>query len=77
MLFGWHSNCVSSSFFYDYWRGGLMGLDEAMDKAWPKIRRKIKSGKAGTSPEERELVIQARTFLCLYLFEHQYVHLIS
>ncbi|KZT33256.1 hypothetical protein SISSUDRAFT_431482 [Sistotremastrum suecicum HHB10207 ss-3] len=48
-----------------------MALELSMDKAWPKIRRKIKNGKMGTGPEERELVIQARTFLCLYLFEHQ------
>ncbi|KAI0785462.1 hypothetical protein BC629DRAFT_1517230 [Irpex lacteus] len=39
--------------------------------AWPEILRRMKANKAGTSPKERQLIISARTWLCLYLFEHQ------
>ncbi|KAG8988167.1 hypothetical protein FRB90_002932 [Tulasnella sp. 427] len=48
-----------------------MALELGMQKAWPKLLKRMHAGKAGTSPEERELVISARTWFCLYLFEHQ------
>lgn len=45
----------------------------AMHKAWPELLKRMKANKATTSDEDRELVIAARTWFCLYLFEHQYV----
>ncbi|KAG8912899.1 hypothetical protein FRC00_003545 [Tulasnella sp. 408] len=48
-----------------------MALELGMHKAWPKLLKRMHAGKAGTSNEERELVISARTWFCLYLFEHQ------
>ncbi|KAG8917526.1 hypothetical protein FRC01_002396 [Tulasnella sp. 417] len=48
-----------------------MALEFGMHKAWPKLLKRMHAGKAGTSPEERELVISARTWFCLYLYEHQ------
>lgn len=44
-----------------------------MDKAWPRIMRRIYANKTSTSREERELIISARTWFVLYLFEHQCV----
>lgn len=48
-----------------------MALELGMHKAWPRLLKRMHSGKAGTSHEERELVISARTWFCLYLYEHQ------
>lgn len=50
-----------------------MALEIGMNKAWPKILRRIYANKTTTTREERELVISARTWFVLYLFEHQYV----
>ena len=44
----------------------------AMHKAWPRLLKRMNLNK-GENPEDRELVIAARTWFCLYLFEHQYV----
>lgn len=48
-----------------------MAMELSMHKAWPKLLRRMQSGKHGTGPEDRELIICARTWFCLYLFEHQ------
>lgn len=45
----------------------------AMHQAWPKLLKRIETGKASDSNEDRRLIISARTWFCLYLFEHQYV----
>jgi hypothetical protein len=47
----------------------------AMHKAWPDLYKRMKAGKIGTTSKDRELVVSSRTWLCLYLFEHQYVTL--
>lgn len=44
-----------------------------MHKAWPELLKRMKVNKASDSPKDRQLVISARTWFCLYLFEHQYV----
>ena len=44
-----------------------------MHKTWPRLLRRIKSNKLQRDAEERELVISTRTWLTLYVFEHQYV----
>ncbi|KAG8865466.1 hypothetical protein FRC20_009809 [Serendipita sp. 405] len=48
-----------------------MALQLNMNKAWPRLLRRIKNNKVSTMAEERELVVAARTWFCLYLFEHQ------
>ncbi|KAJ3556439.1 hypothetical protein NM688_g2024 [Phlebia brevispora] len=48
-----------------------MAMELSMHKAWPEVLRRMRSGKAGTTEKERQLVISARTWFCLYLFEHQ------
>ncbi|KAI0686657.1 hypothetical protein BC835DRAFT_1379255 [Cytidiella melzeri] len=48
-----------------------MAMEISMHKAWPEVLRRMKANKASTSPKERQLVISARTWFCLYLFEHQ------
>ncbi|KAF8578439.1 hypothetical protein K439DRAFT_1638799 [Ramaria rubella] len=48
-----------------------MALEVGMNKAWPRLLRRINANKMSTTQEERELVISARTWFCLYLFEHQ------
>jgi len=48
-----------------------MALEVSLHKAWPKLLRRIEGNKASDGPEDRELVIAARTWFCLYLFEHQ------
>jgi hypothetical protein len=47
----------------------------AMHKAWPDLYKRMKAGKIATTSKDRELVVSTRTWLCLYLFEHQYVTL--
>jgi hypothetical protein len=42
-----------------------------MNKAWPRLLRRIENGKISSSASERDLVVAARTWFCLYLFEHQ------
>lgn len=48
-----------------------MALQLDMNKAWPKLLKRIQNNKASNSASERELVVGARTWFCLYLFEHQ------
>ncbi|KAA1467894.1 hypothetical protein DENSPDRAFT_833050 [Dentipellis sp. KUC8613] len=48
-----------------------MALELSMHKAWPRLLRRMEANKASDDPEDRELVISARTWFCLYLFEHQ------
>ena len=48
-----------------------------MHKAWPELLKRMKANKASDSPKDRQLVISARTWFCLYLFEHQYVSIQS
>jgi hypothetical protein len=47
-----------------------------MHKAWPRLYRRMQNKKSDPK-EDKELVIATRTWLCLYLFEHQYVIHIS
>ncbi|KAG5729514.1 hypothetical protein E4T56_gene4612 [Termitomyces sp. T112] len=47
-----------------------MAMELSMHKAWPRLLRRMKAHKADPV-EDRELVIAARTWFCLYLFEHQ------
>ncbi|TFK30814.1 hypothetical protein FA15DRAFT_662869 [Coprinopsis marcescibilis] len=47
-----------------------MAMELSMHQAWPKLRKKINANKVNND-EDRELVIAARTWFCLYLFEHQ------
>ena len=44
-----------------------------MHKAWPELLKRMKANKVTTSDKERQLVVSARTWFCLYLFEHQYL----
>ena len=48
-------------------------LFKAMHQAWPKLLRRIESGKAANSNEDRRLIVASRVWFCLYLFEHQHV----
>ncbi|KAI0347809.1 hypothetical protein BDW22DRAFT_1384698 [Trametopsis cervina] len=48
-----------------------MAMEISMHKAWPEVLRRMKANRASTTPKERQLVISARTWFCLYLFEHQ------
>ncbi|KAG8762185.1 hypothetical protein FRC11_010572 [Ceratobasidium sp. 423] len=48
-----------------------MGLEIGMHKAWPKLHKRMRAGKISVSQEERQLVISARTWFVLFLFEHQ------
>ncbi|KAI0079627.1 hypothetical protein K474DRAFT_1591918 [Panus rudis PR-1116 ss-1] len=48
-----------------------MAMEISMHKAWPELLRRMKSNRISTTQKERELVISARTWFCLYLFEHQ------
>lgn len=48
-----------------------MALQIDMNKAWPRLLRRIENGKLSTGPSDRELVVASRTWFCLYLFEHQ------
>ncbi|KDQ63379.1 hypothetical protein JAAARDRAFT_188957 [Jaapia argillacea MUCL 33604] len=48
-----------------------MAMELSMHKAWPKLLRRMQANKASISAEDRELVTCARTWFCLYLFEHQ------
>ncbi|KII93761.1 hypothetical protein PLICRDRAFT_171474 [Plicaturopsis crispa FD-325 SS-3] len=48
-----------------------MAFELSMHKSWPRLLKRITNNKASTSNEDRELVVQTRTWFCLYLFEHQ------
>ncbi|KAI0249491.1 hypothetical protein BJV78DRAFT_1226546 [Lactifluus subvellereus] len=48
-----------------------MALELSLHKAWPKLLRRMESNKASSGSEDRALIIAARTWFCLYLFEHQ------
>ncbi|KAJ1301554.1 hypothetical protein OPQ81_008802 [Rhizoctonia solani] len=48
-----------------------MGLEIGMHKAWPRLLKRMRAGKISVSQEERQLVISARTWFVLFLFEHQ------
>jgi hypothetical protein len=49
-----------------------MAYEIGMHKAWPRVLKRINSGRTlPSSQEERELVISSRVWFCLYLFEHQ------
>jgi len=48
-----------------------MALELSLHKAWPKLLRRIEGNKASDGPEDREFIMGARTWFCLYLFEHQ------
>lgn len=48
-----------------------MAMELSMHKAWPDLYKRMKAGKIATSSKDRELVVSSRTWLCLYLFEHQ------
>lgn len=52
---------------------GVSFFKLAMHKAWPELFKRMQQSKVGTTPKDRQLVISARTWFCLYLFEHQYV----
>ncbi|KAG6818076.1 hypothetical protein H0H87_009231 [Tephrocybe sp. NHM501043] len=47
-----------------------MAMELSMHKAWPRLVRRMKAHKADPV-EDRELIVAARTWFCLYLFEHQ------
>ncbi|KAF8634474.1 hypothetical protein AX15_000914 [Amanita polypyramis BW_CC] len=47
-----------------------MAIELSMHKAWPRLYRRMQSKKADLK-EDKELVIATRTWLCLFLFEHQ------
>ncbi|KAH7885934.1 hypothetical protein F5I97DRAFT_1927803 [Phlebopus sp. FC_14] len=48
-----------------------MAMELSMHKAWPKLLRRMQSKSKTDGKEDRDLVIAARTWFCLYLFEHQ------
>lgn len=48
-----------------------MGLEIGMHKAWPRLYKRMRAGKISVSQEERQLLISARTWFVLFLFEHQ------
>ncbi|KAL6310152.1 hypothetical protein BKA93DRAFT_757710 [Sparassis latifolia] len=48
-----------------------MAMELSMHKAWPELLKRMKANKASTSGKDCQLVISARTWFCLYLFEHQ------
>lgn len=74
-LHGAPRHLIQDFYFYFYSPGHAvrMALELGMNKAWPRLLHRINANKMSTTKEERELVISARTWFCLYLFEHQYV----
>jgi hypothetical protein len=69
--FVWHWNCVMAIKSRFSCLADLITL--AMHTAWPRLLRRMQANKAGTGPEDRELIVAARTWFCAYVFEHQYV----
>lgn len=59
------------------WINTELTSTSAMHKAWPELLKKMRANKATATAKERQLVISARTWFCLYLFEHQSVFFIS
>ncbi|KAG6854237.1 hypothetical protein C0991_009255 [Blastosporella zonata] len=51
-----------------------MAMELSMHKAWPRLVRRMRAHEADPV-EDRELVVAARTWFCLYLFEHQSVEM--
>ncbi|THV06007.1 hypothetical protein K435DRAFT_773506 [Dendrothele bispora CBS 962.96] len=47
-----------------------MGMELSLHKAWPRLLRRMNANRASPT-DDRELVVAARTWFCLYLFEHQ------
>ncbi|KAL5494991.1 hypothetical protein ACEPAI_453 [Sanghuangporus weigelae] len=48
-----------------------MAAELSMHQAWPRLRKRIETGKATSSPDDRRLIVASRIWFCLYLFEHQ------
>ncbi|KAH8119924.1 hypothetical protein DFH11DRAFT_1557314 [Phellopilus nigrolimitatus] len=48
-----------------------MAVELSMHQAWPRLMKRIESGKASDLAEDRKLITAARVWFCLYLFEHQ------
>ncbi len=65
-------NCVGALLMLFVPKKAYFSFLVAMHKAWPRLLKRMNLNK-GENPEDRELVIAARTWFCLYLFEHQYV----
>lgn len=49
----------------------VLSRSAAMHQAWPKLMKRIESGKASDSADDRRLITASRVWFCLYLFEHQ------
>ncbi|KAF9270061.1 hypothetical protein L218DRAFT_952259 [Marasmius fiardii PR-910] len=47
-----------------------MAMELSLHKAWPRLLRRMRAQKSNPK-DDRELVVSARTWFCLYLFEHQ------
>lgn len=47
-----------------------MAMELSMHKAWPRLLKRMNANKADPV-DDRNLVIDSRTWFCLYLFEHQ------
>ncbi|KAG7099044.1 hypothetical protein E1B28_000922 [Marasmius oreades] len=47
-----------------------MAMELSLHKAWPRLLRRMRAQKVSIK-DDRELVVSARTWFCLYLFEHQ------
>jgi hypothetical protein len=54
-----------------------MAFELNMHKCWPKLLKRMRSGKAQTYTDDRSLVASVRTWFALYIFEHQYVAIVS
>lgn len=50
-----------------------MAMELSMHKAWPKLLKRMRAGKAQQYDDDRTLVAAVRTWLSLYIFEHQCV----
>ncbi|KAI0030204.1 hypothetical protein K488DRAFT_23891, partial [Vararia minispora EC-137] len=48
-----------------------MALELSMHKAWPRLLKRLDTGKAAKTQEDRDLITATRIWFCLYLFEHQ------
>jgi hypothetical protein len=55
--------------------GNFRPLSPAMHRAWPRLLQRMNKQGPGDvmTDEDRQLAITARTWFCLYLFEHQKV----
>lgn len=50
-----------------------MAMELGMHRAWPKLLRRMNARKAQQYDDDRTLVAAVRTWLSLYIFEHQSV----